>query len=531
MRELTKQISSWILGYSPLFLLSLLCLLLYLPALQHDFVADDRVLIVENPYIKSWKYWPQILSKDLWNISDPTNYWRPVLSTSFALDYSLWGLNPLGFHLINILFHALNTVLLYLIAKRLLNATGAVFASLLFALHPIQAQAVNLTSSRGDLLAAFFTLLSIQAFLSRKLIPFAITLMLALLSKETSMVLPLAFLSAWFIIQRDRKDLRLILAFAILVIYLLVRISLGFSFSLIPLVFSYHASTANRLLLVFKVLALYFRALFNLFEMPHPFWTVEIPASLNDPYVISGILISGLLIAAIWRNLRKNPILAFGLMWFVIYFLPISNLKQLNQPMAEHWLYIPMIGLSLAFGTAMDALSLFRFSGARMVRLGVVTSVIVFLFFAGLVVREKTKIYQDGESFWLAAIRANPQVARLYSILGSTYLVKQDIPRAKEFYIKTLTLDPNDFTANYMLGFLVHQAGQPSEAKRYLERVTQINPVLIWDFLTVAHAWEMLGDKQKALSYYRKALELSPDSAQTRQKVATLENTLAPPSR
>ena len=82
-----------------------------------------------------------------------------------------------------------------------------------------------------------------------------------------------------------------------------------------------------------------------------------------------------------------------------------------------------------------------------------------------------------------------------------------------------------------MLGFLVHQAGQPSEAKRYLERVTQINPVLIWDFLTVAHAWEMLGDKQKALSYYRKALELSPDSAQTRQKVATLENTLAPPSR
>lgn len=292
MSESSKHISPRALGHLPLLLLPLFCVLLYLPALYHDFVFDDGALVVDNPYIKSWKYLPQMLSKDAWNISDPGNYWRPVFSISLALDYFLWGLNPVGFHLTNILLHALNAVLLYSLGRKLQNTTGAVFASLLFALHPIQAHAVNVISTmRADLLAAFFTLLSLQAFFSRRTIPFAVAFILALLSKETSMVFPLAILFAGIIVEKSKQDLRLILAFVILGLYLVVRFSLGFSFSLVPLIFSYQAPWDIRLLLAFKVLALYFLAIFNLFEMPHPFWTVEMPTSVNDTYVMSGMLI------------------------------------------------------------------------------------------------------------------------------------------------------------------------------------------------------------------------------------------------
>ncbi|TAJ80270.1 tetratricopeptide repeat protein, partial [bacterium] len=100
--------------------------------------------------------------------------------------------------------------------------------------------------------------------------------------------------------------------------------------------------------------------------------------------------------------------------------------------------------------------------------------------------------------------------------------------RAKEFYIKALTLDPDDFTANYMLGSLLDQTGQLDEAKIYLERVTRIKPTLKLEFYPVAHAWEMLGDKEKALFYYRKALELNPESDRIKQKVTGLENQLRP---
>ncbi len=527
MDELKKEMSSYTRPYLPLLLLPLLCLLVYLPALHHDFVIDDAYLVIQNPYIKSWNYLPQMLSKDASNISDPSNYWRPVFSISLALDYSVWGLNPIGFHLTNILLHAINTVLLYLLCKRLRNTTCAVFASLLFALHPIQAHTVNVISTRGDLLAAFFTFLSLHAFFSKKTIPFAIALVFSLLSKETSMVLPLALLLAWMIVERDKQEMRLLLAFAILSLYLVVRLSLGFSFSLIPLVFSYHAPLNIRWLLAFKALALYFLALLNLFELPHPFWSVEIPTSLNDSYVIGGIVMFGLLLGAIWKSLGQQPLVAFGLGWFLIYFLPISNLKQLNQPMAEHWLYIPMIGLCLAFGGFLNA-AWTQLPKLHLARVGLKAGVAVFLVFAVLVVWEKSKIYQDDESFLLAAIRANPQVARLYSMLGSIYLAKQDASRAKEFYTKALHLDPDEFFANYRIGFLFYQAGQKDEAKTYLEKVVRLDPVPLYEVPTVAHAWEMLGDRHKAFFYYRKALELNPESDRIKQKVASLENQLRP---
>jgi tetratricopeptide (TPR) repeat protein len=327
--------------------------------------------------------------------------------------------------------------------------------------------------------------------------------------------------------QWGKEDLRHLMAFTILGIYIAARLSLGFSFSLTESIFSYDASIAQRLLLVFKALALYFLAIFNLFETPHPFWTVELPTSIFDPYVIGGVLICGLLLGAIWKSFKKEPLVAFGLAWFFIYFLPISNLKELNQPMAEHWLYLPMIGLSLAFGSALTSSAL-RLPEVRLIRTGVLTMVVGFLLFAALVTREKTNIYQNDESFLLAAVRANPQVARLYAILGSAFLAKQNIRRAKESYAKALNLDPSDFLANYRTGFLFHQAGQYEEAKIYLEKVARSNPARLSDIAAVAHAWEMLGQKQKALFYYRKALDLDSQSSRIRQKIAALTNSVSP---
>jgi len=158
MSELRKQLPSYVPRDLPLFLLPLLCLLVYLPALQHDFVMDDTMLVVANPYITSWKYFPQMLSQDAWNVWERHNYWRPIFSISLALDYSLWGLNSLGFHLTNILLHAANTTLLYLLVTRLRNAQAGTMASLLFAIHPIQTHAVSVISVRADLLAALFCL-------------------------------------------------------------------------------------------------------------------------------------------------------------------------------------------------------------------------------------------------------------------------------------------------------------------------------------------------------------------------------------
>jgi tetratricopeptide (TPR) repeat protein len=191
--------------------------------------------------------------------------------------------------------------------------------------------------------------------------------------------------------------------------------------------------------------------------------------------------------------------------------------------MAEHWLYIPMIGLSLAFGAAMDGLSRISLSGARLIRLGITASAAVFLFFAALVAMEKTKIYQSDEVFLAAAIRANPHIARLYSLLGNVYFAKENFSKAKGLYSQSLSLDPRDFVANYMLGQLLYQEGRQEEAKIHLQRIISINPSQKLEFSPVAHAWEMLGERDKALFYFRKALQFDPESTWIRERIASLE--------
>src|SRR3990170_4122743 len=303
----------------PAVLVAIAAILAYLPALQNGFVLDDKPLVLGNPYIKRRKF---------------------------------------------------------------TDVKSAVLGSLLFGLHPIQAHTVSVISTRGDLLAVFFSLLALHAFFGKNVPLLALSLALALLSKETAMVLPAVFLAACFIVRR-KADWRLIsLSFIIPAIYGAVRLSLGFSFSLPPSVFSYPADMPSRMLLVFKVVALYFASLLKLFHLPHPVWTTTFPTSFSDPSVIGGLAIVVLLAVAIGLSIKKYPIAALGLMWFVICFLPISNLKELNQLMAEHWLYLPMVGLSVAFAAGLRAL---QSSEVRVVKVGIATAVSVYLVFAALV--------------------------------------------------------------------------------------------------------------------------------------------------
>jgi len=147
----------------------------------------------------------------------------------------------------------------------------------------------------------------------------------------------------------------------------------------------------------------------------------------------------------------------------------------------------------------------------------------VYLVFAALVTREKIKVYQDDRSFMMAAVRANPQVARLYSILGSTFLAGGDAETAKELYARALELDPDDFLANYRMGYFYYNSGEHEKAKLHLEKVLRPDPPSLFQILVVAHAWEMLGDKEKSRFYYLRALAVNPHSEHIKKKVAALQ--------
>ncbi len=156
-------------------LILIISIAIYSNTLKNGFVYDDRFTIVDNLFIKNWNNLPELFSKTYFSRSGEETY-RPIVTLSYFVDYSLWGLKPFGYHLTNLLLHSANVVLVYLFALLLLNnplsptlLRGsniththtytrwiAFFTALLFSIHPIQSEAVNAISFREDLLVVFF---------------------------------------------------------------------------------------------------------------------------------------------------------------------------------------------------------------------------------------------------------------------------------------------------------------------------------------------------------------------------------------
>lgn len=137
-------------------LISSISFLAYLNTLHHQFVFDDFRIIVNNPYIKDWKYFPTLFTGNYFKISGELSY-RPLVTLSYFIDYTLWHHNPFGFHLANLLLHALNVFLVYsLISEITKDLKLAGISSLFFGVHPILTETVNSVGFREDLLCATF---------------------------------------------------------------------------------------------------------------------------------------------------------------------------------------------------------------------------------------------------------------------------------------------------------------------------------------------------------------------------------------
>lgn len=188
--------------------------LLYIDTIHHDFLKDDFRLIVENHRIKDFKSFLNSIGSKFFAFPDfpYLHYWRPLTLFTFFIDYKLWGLNPSGYHLFNILANAFNGILLFLIfyfiSEKILYSF---FISLFFSVHPSHVEAVSWISGRTDLLATFFifsAILLFILFLKKKLILYylfsTVCFILALLSKENAVLFPLVAMGLAFINTREK---------------------------------------------------------------------------------------------------------------------------------------------------------------------------------------------------------------------------------------------------------------------------------------------------------------------------------------
>ena len=468
MTDTGGRLERWLLrGWRPYLWIALLGLLVYGRSLSFGFTSLDDVHLVRSNYAQlgDLRNAGRAFASDVfWK--RPGAYYRPLLTLSLMADAQWSGTNARGYHLTNILLHALAACLLFLLLQGLgASRLPSFLAALLFACHPVLAQAVCWIPGRNDILLAIAVWCGLLALIrytkdgsARWLALHGLALLLALFVKELAVVLPAAGL-LYLLLAADQKPTRgrwlLLVAVwsAGLVLWFVARrlaIGAGSAFSLTS--FATPREAALGLLSYLGKIALPV----NLSVLPHP----------DDARPLYGaVALAGLAALALARGVADRGRFWFGLSWFALFLIPSFIKTDSEIHFLEHRLYLPLAGLLLA------VLETNAVRNARRRRLAPAAAVLVVLCSVATVVH--SRVFTDQYTFWQSAARTSPHSLLAWRGLGQRYYEAGEYRQAERALEQGLRLAPDDVGALYHLGLVENELGQYQRARDALDRAAQ----------------------------------------------------------
>ena len=522
-------------------ILALIGFVVHLPSLQGQLVWDDSFLVRDNPFIKSplfiFEAFRHYLFLDFYSA-----HYRPVQNLSFIADYFVWNGNLYGFHLTNLLLHIASGLLLYLLLGKLFSSLrgveadngnssarslGAFFVALLWIVHPVHSAAVDYISGRADSLAFFFAcagwLLFIRARKSNRLAArtalysvAALSGLLALCSREIAFVWILLFLLHLTFFEKGLSRraffITVLCNIGLLGIYAGLRTLPEVLVSTTP---SQGWPASMRAVLMLRSLGDYARLMVfpvNLHMersvlapenyLSHDQWR----HSAGVEYLsILGLAFLGALIYGAFRAGPSRGLRIFGASWFLLGYLPISNLIELNATVAEHWLYLPSVGfLIFAIGCVLDLPV--RYRG---VLAGCACSAVVAL---GVSSTIRSSDWLTDEIFYRRTLAAGGRSSRVLANLGQACANRGEYAKAEAILRNVLRLSADYPIARRNLAEVLLREGHKKEAEELLtsttkaaERTRKEYPLTWVAVLSLALSHHREKDDTKALAIAEKA--------------------------
>ena len=516
MQKKSKQKSSGgILWGTLLLVLTFVC---YVPALRAGFVWDDDAL-TNNPLLRDTTGLKTIWLKPA-AIPREAHFW-PLVYTSFWIEYHIWGLYPAGYHLVNVLIHIFNVMLLWLLLKRL-NAAFAWFAAAVFALHPVHVESVAWVIERKDVLSGLFYFLSILYFIKfhekKKLPPYVLSLFFFLCgiwSKSIVISLPIALiLYLWW--KGEKMDLRKSL-------YLAPYFILAFLLALFDLWLfrqkssaSFHFTFPERFIIAGKALWFYAGKIFRPYPLMaiYPRWEINARDAFQYLYPLTALAVP-LVLFLMRKRLGKTPfflVLFFGITLFpVLGFVDYGYMRYAFA--ADRFQYLASMGLIILFSAILWRLLNTSLLKKRSFLLyGTMSLVLIVL---GVMTFLQAGTFRDYETLFRRNVEKNPHSYAVHNNLATALEEKGDLHGAENHYKKALELKSDEDQVHYNLGALYAKIKQDDKAVYHYEQAIRINPENSSAHNNLGFIFAGKGDLDKAIQHYEKSLILRPDHPRT----------------
>ncbi len=490
---------------------------LYLPSLSADFVFDDCPQIPGDNYLFNPAHFVDVLTLSSMR-KDIIDNNRPVMVLSLMFDATLWKQNPFGYHLTNLLLHCLCALLLFWVIYKILlrlcpksdRSIGplwaALAAALLFAIHPANTEAACVITFREDLLTTFFTLLVLaladrfptQKILSNLLIGVLIVFFIfaAVAAKENGVVASVLLVLYWLVVRKNtqrRPWLTLIVAgLTATGAFMIARFTLIPPESMISIhkaeyiggSFSAMLAIEPRML-AFQLLEIVWPGLFCAYYASNYISFITLPAALGALAVL--IVITVILSS-------RNKAFAFGIIFYILAILPVSNLVPIYNPIADRYLYLPMAGICMALGALLCRL---KAPAGKWLWAVIIPSAAVYIFLGSFTV-QRIHVWHNNLSLWKDTVTKNPYSKECYNNLGFTFYAMGEYDKAEKAFQKAIQLTPihGDPFAGLALSFaglaLTYDAmGQTALADDFLRKAISLNKSYAsYDSLMQTRSWD-----------------------------------------
>jgi tetratricopeptide (TPR) repeat protein len=467
-------------------------LAVYRPVCHYAFVnLDDPDYVPANPLLQAGPL------RAFTTIH--AGYWIPLTWISYQLDYVLTGPAPGGYHRTNLLLHAANALLLFLLLSRLTGATlPSGFVAALFAFHPLQVESVAWVTERKDVLSTFFGLLTLHAYaayverpaVSRYLLV-VLWFALSLLAKPMLVTLPclLLLLDYWplqrvlstqySVLSTQRAETRKPLSNLLLEKLPLFALALAAS---IVTIFAQRQGNAVRTLREFSVRARLGNAAVSYVEyLGKLVWPFDLAVFYPHPgealptwqIAVSLLLLIAITVLVVWRA-RRQPYLVVGWLWYLGTLFPVSGIMQAGwQGMADRFLYVPSIGLFLLF--AFGLRDVFSALGTRRSAFGVGVVLLLLLLLSVRTV-DQLPHWRDSLALWEHTRQVTPDNFYARFSHGAALLDAGREDEAAEDFVHSVELKPDHPFGHYQLGLARRKQGRIAEAIACWRRALELAP-------------------------------------------------------